>query len=61
MKKNTTNTNKFRGCPACGVMSFPPVLQPAEKKPTSNSTKSIEPVADRMDVDSKQNSFTPGK
>lgn len=33
MKEKTETAKKeFKGCPACGLMSFPPVLTPAPKK-----------------------------
>ncbi|KTD62276.1 hypothetical protein Lsan_1809 [Legionella santicrucis] len=35
--RNKNDKNQIQGCPACGLMSFPPVLKPAEKpiKPES--------------------------
>ena len=60
--------NQFKGCPACGLMSFPPIFKPADKplkpdaqKSTSNSNN--EPVEKNQEcpdnVQMPSSSFSP--
>jgi predicted nucleic acid-binding Zn-ribbon protein len=54
MQKKTEAAKEFRGCPACGVMSFPPVLTPAPKKDQVKNTAQpkqdpVKDVADKVE------------
>lgn len=37
--RNKDDKNQIKGCPACGLMSFPPVFKPAEKPVKTESKK----------------------